>query len=76
MLFSKNTQPEIRAKNPDMKITDVAKEVRQGPSWGYFKVNFYEVCQLLTTIRNKMAPRTAKRLQSGDGIPSRRAFCG
>ena len=35
----------------------------QGPSWGYFKVKFYQVCQLLSTIRNKMAPRAGTRLQ-------------
>ena len=27
------------------------------------KVDFYQVCQLGTTIHNKMAPRTGKRLQ-------------
>jgi len=35
----------------------------QGPSWGYFKVIFYQVCKLLTATRNKMPPRTGKRLQ-------------
>ena len=35
----------------------------RGPSWGYFKVIFYQVYQLFTTIHNKMAPSTGKRLQ-------------
>ena len=35
----------------------------QGPPWGYFKVIFYQVCQLVTKNRNRMAPRTGKRLQ-------------
>ena len=37
------------------------------------KVNFHQVCQLLTTISHKTAPRTG---QSGAGITPRRAFCG
>ena len=37
------------------------------------KVNFNQVCQLLTTISRKMAPRTR---QSEAGITPRRAFCG
>ena len=48
----------------------------QGPSWGYFKIDFYQVCQLLTTIRIKMAPRTGKRLQNRGWDTPRRAFCG
>ena len=36
-------------------------------------VNFNQVCQLLTTISHKMAPRTRK---SEAGINPRRAFCG
>ena len=35
----------------------------QGPSWGYSKVNLQQICQFLTTISRKMAPRTRKRLQ-------------
>jgi len=45
----------------------------QGPSWGYSKVNFHQVCQLSTTISHKMAPRMG---QSGAGITPRGTFCG
>ena len=37
------------------------------------KVNFIQVCQFLTTISHKMAPRTR---QSEAGTTPRRAFCG
>ena len=52
------------------------RQTTHGPSWGHFKVNFYQFCQLLTTIRNKMAPRTGKRLQDRGRDTPRRAFCG
>jgi len=37
------------------------------------KVKFNQVCQLLTTVSHKMAPRTR---QSEAGITPQRAFCG
>ena len=44
-----------------------------GASGVISKVNSHEVCQLLTTISHKMAPRKG---QSGAGITPRRALCG
>ena len=41
----------------------VAQVTTKDPAWGYFNVIFDQVCQLLKTIRNKMVPRTGRRLQ-------------
>ena len=46
---------------------------REALRGGISKVNVHQVCQRLTTITHKMAPRTG---QSGAGLTPRRAFCG
>ena len=48
----------------------------QGPSWGYFKVNFYQVCRLLTKLATKWLQERGNGSKTGNGIPPRRAFCG
>ena len=67
-------EEEVAAGPAKPSKEDLALRVRppptQGPSWGYFKVNFHQGCQLLTKNQNKMAPRTGKRLQDrGRDIP-------
>ena len=52
-----------------LPVPDPRKALR----WVISKINFDQVCQLLTTISQKMAPRMR---QSEVGITPRRAFCG
>ena len=60
-------------ENGLLSILGWVLRIHARPFVGVFKVNFHQVCQLLTTISHKMAPRTGK---SGAGITPRRAFCG
>jgi hypothetical protein len=64
---SMETRPACHQRGFQVMRNDLNEQTAllmiMSPSWGYSNVNLQKICQFLTTISHKMAPRTRKRLQ-------------